>query len=133
MAKILILEDDPNRVDIFRATLGDRHSLAFTETASAAIAAIDSTSFDVIFLDHDLGGQTHVAASDVNTGSEVVRHLAHVRQDTNLDAPIIIHSMNIPEAQAMQKRLIAAGFRHVYQIPFSQLSKNYLLDPGFIV
>lgn len=131
MVKILILEDDPNRVDIFRATLGDRHSLAFAETAAAAIAAINSTPFDVIFLDHDLGGQTYVAESDENTGSEVVRHLAYACGGGR-ETPIIIHSMNLPAAQAMQKNLLAAGYRHVYQIPFSKLTE-YLVDPGFIV
>lgn len=133
MVKILILEDDPNRVDIFRATLGNKHSLTFTETAAAAIAAIDETPFDIIFLDHDLGGEQYVSETNVNTGSEVVRYLMSNNCSSNIDTTIIVHSMNFPAAGRMVSNLLSAGYTNTHRIPFSHLAGKYLMDPGFIV
>lgn len=130
MAKILILEDDENRVEIFREMLGQRHDLTVVDTAQDAIDEIDSDIFDVIFLDHDLGGQTYVAASDMNTGSEVVRNMT--RRAVVLSASVVIHSMNTPAAASMQSQLVNAGYHPVHRIPFSKLV-SFLDDPGFIV
>jgi CheY-like chemotaxis protein len=133
--KILILEDDPQRITTFHAKLS-RHTLVFTDTAADAIAWIQreaeaGQAFDVIFLDHDLGGQAYVSQSDPNTGSEVVRWLT--TYGGVLEQPyIIIHSMNTPAAEAMEKNLANHGFEFIYRIPFTQLISKYLDDPSFL-
>lgn len=133
--KILILEDDQNRIDTFRTKLS-RHTLFFVSTAADAIAWIRSeaeagAAFDVIFLDHDLGGEAFVNTNNKNTGSEVVRWLTSYQGV--LEQPyIIIHSMNHPAAASMQAALEAKGFEFIYRIPFIQLVSKFLDDPSFL-
>lgn len=138
MARILILEDDPNRMEIFRVSLEGRHEIVASDNAADFIKLLEDDAADVIFLDHDLGGQTYVAASDVNTGSEVVRFMTR-GGDAGFgsfyryhNTPIIIHSHNIPAAERMQQNLVAIGYSRVHRIPFSKLV-SFLDDPGFIV
>lgn len=132
MVKILILEDCPERMQIFNMTLAGRHEIVHMETAASCIACLDSTTFDAIFLDHDLGGQQMVDTKDTNTGSEVVRHLIR-GMGAWCGIPIIIHSGNSVAAKRMYDDLLNAGYRNVYLIPFPLLAKKYLYDPGFIV
>lgn len=133
--KILILEDDKNRIVTFRDKLS-RHTLVFVKTAADAIALIQGeaeagAAFDVIFLDHDLGGQTFVSTADENTGSEVVRWM--ITYSGVLQHPyVIIHSMNFPAAIAMEKALVYEDIAFVYRIPFTQLVSSYLDDPTFL-
>lgn len=133
--KILVLEDDQNRIDTFRTKLS-RHTLVFVETAADAIALIQSeteagTAFDVIFLDHDLGGETCIDTKNTNTGSGVVRWMLSYQR--TLGQPhVIIHSMNTPAAESMQVNLETNGFDFVYRIPFTQLVSSYLDDPSFL-
>jgi CheY-like chemotaxis protein len=138
MSKILILEDDPNRMDIFRGTLQERHEIISADNAIDFIKLLQDNAADVIFLDHDLGGQTFVSDADKNTGSEVVRFLTR-DGDVGFGAfyryhntPIIIHSHNFPAAERMQQKLEAIGYSHIHRIPFSKLVE-YLNDPGFII
>lgn len=150
MLNILILEDDPRRVEVFESKLGDKHKLTCVDTAQAAIELLEKEKYDVVFLDHDLGGETFVDPHDPNTGSEVVRwmvtpdNLCHIKGQV-----IIIHSMNFPAAQSMKASLEDARFSvehspqvnwkqlgtwefEVYYIPFIKLLSNYLDDPSFL-
>ena len=133
--KILILEDDPMRIDVFRDSLS-RHKLFFVHEAANAIALIKSEveagdAFDVIFLDHDLGGETFVDYRHKNTGSEVVRWIRSYGGVLN-QPYIIIHSMNTVEAMNMERGLVSHGLEFVYHIPFSRLMSHYLNDPSFL-
>jgi CheY-like chemotaxis protein len=132
MAKILILEDDPDRMKIFRLALEERHEIMHVETAQQAIDCLEFQVFDVVFLDHDLGGETYVSEANVNTGSEVARYMATGLGCTWYAMPIVIHSMNIPAAEKMEHKLRAAGYSNVHRISFTKLV-TYLDDPGFIV
>jgi hypothetical protein len=130
--RILILEDDPNRVHTFMTKLGMQHELVCVNTAAAAIdmlhdADVDS-SIDLVFLEHDLGGEVYVDTKNKNTGSEVVRWLT--RQSLNVPCPIILHSLNEPASRSMQLSLLDRGFE-VHRIPFTQLV-DHLDDPSFI-
>jgi len=131
MAKILILEDDPNRMEVFRVAFKDRHEISAADNAADFITLLNTQAAEVIFLDHDLGGLQFVDTADKNTGSEVVRHLV-ANFGGSHSVPIIIHSHNTPAAARMQDTLRAGGFRKVYMIPFAKLANDYLHDPGFI-
>lgn len=128
--RILILEDDKGRTATFFSKLS-RHTLVFVATAADAISLIKNEVFDVIFLDHDLGGETFVSVEDRNTGSEVIRLLVSGNEITKRPY-IIIHSLNTPAADSMQKTLVNNGFEFVYRIPFTQLVSQYLDDPSFL-
>jgi CheY-like chemotaxis protein len=130
MARILILEDDPNRMEIFRDAFKDRHEIVHVDNARVCIDFLKNDNPDVLFLDHDLGGQTYVAESDANTGSEVVRFLTS--NACRWAGPIVVHSCNTIAAQAMEHDLRMAGYNKTHRIPFTTLVQ-YLYDPGFIV
>ncbi len=130
--RILILEDDIDRMEVFYSKLANDHTVVWVDTASQAIGYLGRGDFDVVFLDHDLGGEVFVNQADANTGSEVVRWM--VSTDTLLSRPtVVIHSLNFPAARSMEDSLNRSDrFDNVYRIPFNQLASRYLDDPGFL-
>jgi CheY-like chemotaxis protein len=130
MARIFILEDDKKRISAFQQKLIG-HSITIVETAQMAIMALDTEEFDMIFLDHDLGGDQMVDGSEKNTGSEVVRFMEKMhREDGWLWPTTIIHSLNTYEARKMEAALMVMGIT-VHVIPFTNLLP--LMDnPNFI-
>ncbi|MGD9697465.1 cyclic-phosphate processing receiver domain-containing protein [Acinetobacter sp.] len=109
---VLILEDDENRMEQFYKSFEmyqDAHDVQFNvchvETAADAIAELSaglqltddinsaSSMFDLVFLDHDLGGEVYVSLSDENTGSAVARWISEHTESIN-KAWVIVHSLN---------------------------------------
>jgi CheY-like chemotaxis protein len=100
------------------------------DTAKDCIEILETEQFDVVFLDHDLGGEVYVSEANTNTGSEVVRWLMlHVM---DLNPYIIVHSHNTVAAERMQGNLQRAAFSHVYRIPFATLVAKHFNDPSFL-
>ena len=137
MLRILILEDDDNRIATFTKTLGGSHCLHIVKEAADAITILQTETeegrpYDVLFLDHDLGNETMVDMKEKNTGSEVVRWL--VRTDLLLEQPyIFIHSLNTPAARVMERNLkYNDRFIFVHRIPFTRLVSAHLYDPDFL-
>lgn len=98
--KILILEDDPNRQEKFRKIIQNRGwGLTMVDTAEAAIRELKKEEFDMIFLDHDLGGEVYVSSDHRNTGAEVARFL----NKNPVKCSVVIHSLNVPGATVMAK------------------------------
>ena len=127
--KILILEDDENRVATFVKHLPIWLDVTYVTTAEAAIEHLSTEEFSVVFLDHDLGGEVYVDPSNPNTGSGVVRWMLE-NVETVHDPDIIIHSMNTPAAQPMEKDL-TDEYEFVWRIPFPPLGTISLNDPSF--
>jgi hypothetical protein len=63
--------------------------------------------FDVMFLDHDLGGKTYADQSHPNTGSEVVRWIGENKPNIKR---FICHSMNYDARKAMVNKLEFFGY-----------------------
>lgn len=129
--KILVLEDNADRTEFFAETLGKIHEMVYAERAVDAVAALQGIAFDVLFLDHDLGGLSFVSSRDTNTGSEVVRWLVANKASLLKLPAIVIHSHNHPEASNMSLALQESGFENVHVIPFSRLM-GQLQDPSFL-
>jgi len=132
--RILILEDDQNRIDIFKKNLAG-HDVDVVETAKGAIDFLVGFDYDVVFLDHDLGGEQWVDAGNKNTGSEVVRWVTgwyngEKDDDGRFLYPIapkswrgtlfIVHSMNTITAPNMVTDL-KSGRCRAERVPFSLL------------
>ena len=124
--RIFILEDDQERVELFKEVLKN-DELTIVDTAESAIELLNMLSFDLILLDHDLGGLQMVGTNNTNTGSEVVRWMVMNQGDF---PTIIVHSHNPPAAESMQNQLRDNGYT-CHRIPFSKLIFN-LREPGFL-
>ena len=81
--RIMILEDDHNRINSFKTILELQvQDVSYHLTADSFIKTLSKEKFvDCIMLDHDLGGKTFVDTGDRNTGSEVARYIIKNRDD----------------------------------------------------
>jgi len=104
--KILILEDDGNRVNTFIEKFYI-HDLTIIENSYDAIDLLDQTVFDHIFLDCDLGDRN-------GSGLDVSAFLQSHPSNLNNQANIIIHSWNAPATKNMLKDIPSASW-----IPFN--------------
>lgn len=116
---LLILEDDPERIALFAKRFSEFYTITFVCTADEAISLFkNKDSFDLIFLDHDLGGKTYVDSSIHNTGYTVAKHLANIGSNGR---NVILHSMNSVGTSNMKSVLPLALI-----LPFPVLIKNIL-------
>ena len=116
--KILILEDDPERVKKFRQQLIG-NEVTVVDQAPACIEHLRNSTFDLLFLDHDLGGKVYVP-SGPGTGYEVACWLHN-----NLDRRsrlIIVHSLSSFGAENICKVLPrAVRLPHAWMYDLSPL------------
>jgi CheY-like chemotaxis protein len=109
----LVLENSPHRLRFFQNRLS-QHKLTVCRHAQAAINALQTIRFDIIFLDHDLEGGA-ADPSDENSGSEVARFIA----EENIKAGcIILHTQNRIGRESMSTILMESE-----AIPYSKLKK----------
>lgn len=116
--KVFILEDDSNRVDLFLEWLKG-HSI--TLVASCEDADAFDPPYDVIFLDHDLGGRQLEAHEDCG-----LTFLKLVATRINPEAVVVVHSYNAEGARNMLN--VLADLKHpkrVYQ-PFGPSLKQII-------
>lgn len=111
--RILILEDDQSRIDEFKKRLVGK-DLTITDDANEACKILsENEPFDYIFLDHDLGGQTHVKSED-GTGYQVAKWPAEHQDKAFI---VHVHSLNPSGAKNMVSIMKDAGI-NVYYTPF---------------
>lgn len=109
--RILILEDSPERISFFKQKF-NKHDAYFFDMADDAIEAlriINDKPWDIILLDHDLGGKVFVSSAEHNTGYTVAKYIADNRNDFEINQ-IIIHSLNPAAAQNMKNVLPEAQY-----------------------
>jgi CheY-like chemotaxis protein len=117
MKRVFVLEDSSERIKQFKQRFLEQGWIGyFSVTASDAIRNLDLLRFDLIFLDHDLGGQVYVNKDEKNTGSEVARWI----REHPVVCPIIIHSLNPAGAEYMKSILPKA-----VHIPFVWNKKEF--------
>ena len=110
--KILFLDDCPARqkwaTQHFLA-----HELTQPTTAAAAIKALEHDGpFDVVHLDHDLGGEAYAESSRSDTGFEVVRWIVKKKPPI---PQIVVHTMNASAGHRMTGTLKKAGYSARYR------------------
>lgn len=109
MKKVLFLDDDPRRTAEIRERAEEiGFDITTVETADDCIAALKSGTFDLVMLDHDLGGETYCDSSRLDCGMEVVRW---IKANGGDHGGFIIHTMNEMAAAAMFMELNALGYR----------------------
>lgn len=111
--RVFILEDNSSRVVKFRRELiGNRVDHA--ETLGAGREMIRENEYDLIFLDHDLGGKEMVDSADEDTGYHLALFIAS--DDRNSKTPCVVHSCNPAGADN-----IIGVLPHAVKAPFPSL------------
>ena len=108
--RILFLDDDPERQRRVRTALVGTVLYA-VETAADAIRVLSEHEFDVVMLDHDLGGEIH-QPSDETSGYGVAAAIAN--GDGKRPGMVVIHSFNGPGAVKMMVVLSEAKIPTVW-------------------
>jgi len=89
--KILILEDNELRNNQFRKNLIG-HTIEIVDNVKDLKTHLLRTQWDILFLDHDLGGEHYISFENENTGSGAARWL---NQNPDKQPPMIfLHSLN---------------------------------------
>ena len=104
--KILFLDDRGERLDIAAARHRD-HDPFLVRTAEETIKLLGEGHWDLVSLDHDLGGESFVDSRREDCGMEVVRW---IEMHKPIIGKIIVHSSNPDAAHKMFWRLRVAGY-----------------------
>lgn len=126
--KVLFLDDRQKRIDVAVERYKD-DDLTVVRTAEEAIGVLSSTlngstlrdpdtwqGWDLVCLDHDLGGESFVDSNRKDCGMEVVRWMTAFRGPLNQIAKkVIIHSSNLGGAMTMYCALDARGYYTFYE------------------
>lgn len=104
--RILVLDDSKERLKKFQGQLF-QVTLDCVMTSREAIKKLSENRYDVVFLDHDLGGQIY-QPSGPGSGYEVALWL-HDNPE-NKPKQIIIHSFNLNGSQRMLSLLPEAEY-----------------------
>jgi DNA-binding NarL/FixJ family response regulator len=97
---ILFLDDDPNRHAYFYAEFSDWATMC--HTAQECIDHLARQDWDIVCLDHDLGGEVFVGSDGKNTGMEVIRWIEKNNPKVKV---FIVHSWNAPAGASMMLAL----------------------------
>jgi len=97
--KILILEDNEYRIDTFTIELKG-HDIDHTDNVEICKNRIRTTKYDLIFLDHDLGGEIFVDSDVEQTGYHVAKIIPY---SINRNTKVIIHTHNPPGGTKMKE------------------------------
>lgn len=90
--RILFLDDDYERLELAKKNF-DGHDLYLATTVKEAINCLeDASPFDMVYLDHDLGGKQMVESGE-STGYEVAEFIKQMPKYL-LPKRVIIHSFN---------------------------------------
>jgi hypothetical protein len=127
--KILFLDDDQARRARFLSEWPCAHIASTVGVANHLLdkAAAEQSPYDVVCLDHDLGGTGDVEPCSAACGCAVVDTILHhgVAAQARI---IVIHSYNETAAAGMADRLAGAGAR-VVMAPFNSGLFWRLLTP----
>lgn len=108
MKRILVVEDDTNRILYFKkVAINNNWKIIFSRTYISSIFFLLFFRFDTIFLDHDLIGR--------KTGHDVAKFIRKFA----IQGQIIIHSLNSVGAQNIQNVLPGS-----IRIPFYTLKNS---------
>lgn len=115
MSNVLFLDDNQDRLTAAVATYSEGNDLRLARTAGEAINYLQIVGqWDLVSLDHDLGGEVYVDSGREDCGMEVVRWIV---ENNPAIKRVLVHSWNAPAAREMVLSLRRAGYVAYYQ-PF---------------
>lgn len=117
-ASVFVLEDDPDRIVIFRKAFGSSNVFV-TKSVSEGLSMLREGGFSRIYLDRDLSHPNE-------TGEDLAWEME--KEKLCPTTPVVIHSENT-RGQKVMARYIGRYHSNVTVIPFKQL-KHQLIKPG---
>lgn len=113
--RVLLLEDNAARTAQFiERFIEGKYNYTIVATSSEAINLLKQNEYDLIFLDHDLGGEVYSTAEDC--GMRVAEHLSE-NPNTGL---VIVHSLNTNAAVEMINKInIEPGKIRAIYVPYA--------------
>jgi hypothetical protein len=125
--RVLFLDDDPRRAAEFLAL---NPEAVWVQTAEDCIARL-AEPWQIVHLDHDLGGEIFVDSDRADCGMEVVRWLCGGGPIPYLrDTHFVVHTHNMNAAGVMVSKLREAGYETIYR-PFGLDLMRCLEDDNF--
>ena len=123
--KILILEDDDNRIRKFKQNFIGCE-LFITHLPATANKWLHEEEFDFIFLDHDLADE-HYLQDTVCSETTGLCTAEYLGSNPNLckKATVIVHSLN---PNGSERMMTALGQRVKHKIPFITLFDRLIFD-----
>lgn len=121
--RVLIVEDDDTRVDLFRSWLPSHVRVVHARSAGSAIGILQRDQGRVyagILLDHDLQMQRLTQSDRHFSGMDAVHAIIN---NISKDVMILVHSMNQTQGPLMADRLKKVGF-DVTRMPMAQLTER---------
>jgi hypothetical protein len=125
LPRIMFMDDNLLRHDTFRQYFD---WAAHVKTVSEAIGLLQTYSFDLLFLDHDLGGKVYVDPLKDGTGGELARWI--VANPIEVQR-IYLHSHHDKGALYMNKTLVAAGYDVIWT-PFDEIVWDKLKNQAIL-
>ena len=113
---MLVLDDEEDRIVHFRSRF-PHADLRWVDNVPECIESLGQ-AWDVIRLDHDLGGEVFVNSARADSGMEVVRYIVNNQPEHLRETVFIVHSRHERAAIKMVEELQAAGYDCTY-MPFS--------------
>lgn len=118
--KIFILEDNPERIKIFKKIFSVGNQLfIYTSIDEVKTNYFLNGPYELYYFDHDLGGKFYVDSNDENTGFQVAKWIIN-KDPEIMNKKIIIHSLNYYGALN-----IKSLFKKAFCIPFNILIDSY--------
>ena len=118
--RIFILEDNLKRMIKFRRELIG-HEIDHAETVEDGTSFVVANKYDLLFLDHDLGGEEMVDSTKENTGYQLAEFIASFTQ--NKTTPCVVHSCN-PAGSDNIVRVLP----HAIKVPFTSLDIEVIIE-----
>lgn len=115
---ILFLDDDKDRQKAFKKKISNACIVSNVQECIDALSS--GEEWDIVFLDHDLEGETFVDSERKDCGMEVARW---IKEKQPFIRQIIVHTLNTQAGEAMTQFLVDAEYRTSY-IPFTVMIKN---------
>jgi len=121
--KILILDDKPERQAEFRSHAPADSVVVFAQTPAEAIALLEQQDWDLVFLEHDLGGGLFLAENDPRSGQRVAEWLAS--HPERMPKRTVLHSPNDEGRSRMHLVLPEAiSLSHAWTFPISEPKRD---------
>lgn len=108
--KMLFLDDRSKRIHAALKKYSDQYDVTIVATVVECLRFLSAEEWDVVSLDHDLGGEEFCYPESKTCGMEIVRYLEKTIWPWVRKPGFIVHSSNAFAATSICIRLKSLGF-----------------------